>query len=366
MRTLHALPCLALLSAITLLQAQAPPTAYTITQTVAGNDSQTLTMYRSGMKVVMESFTPAASGTPASHVFTFYDLSTGTSHTWNPAITPPSCSAGRFSGDWGDPFDTSKELSDDIAKGDLKPAGDETINGIPTKLYAGTTQGASVKAWLDQKDDLVIKATVGTPGAPLMTLVNITKVNFAPPPASVMAMPAYCASVKPLPTAAEAIAAETGDDAGNYVNAGYGPGSGNNGSGSSCSIVIRVVAAKSMAPITRKWQAAIDTTYNVDHPSPYTFGVGEDGTSTFSGGSIHEITSQIHNDMLRIDNPPVYFNLALNVLQPHHGTGDTLIYRQCFAPVTMLYYILKDPSDPGQGGDYLYAKTGKYAAVPTH
>jgi hypothetical protein len=361
MRTLHVLPCLVLLSAAALLPAQAPPTAYTITQTVAGNDSQTLTVYRSGMKVVMESFTPAASGTPASHVFTFYDLSTGTSHTWDPAIAPPSCSAGRFSGDWGDPFDTSKELSDDIAKGDLKPAGNETINGIPTKVYAGTTQGANVKAWLDQKDGLVIKATVGASGQPTTTLVNITKVNLAPPPASVMAMPAYCASVKPLPTPAELIASETGDDANNYVNANYGPGSKD-----SCSIVIRVVAAKTMAPVTRKWQAAIDTTFNVDSPSPYTFGVGDDGTSTFSGGGIHEITSQIHNDMLRIDAPPAYFNLAMNVLQPHHGTGDTLIYRQCFAPVTMLYYILKDPSDPGQGGDFLYAKAGKYAAVPTH
>jgi hypothetical protein len=32
----------------------------------------------------------------------------------------------------------------------------------------------------------------------------------------------------------------------------------------------------------------------------------------------------------------------------------------------MLYYILKDPNDPGSGGDFLYAKAGKYAAVPTH
>jgi hypothetical protein len=30
----------------------------------------------------------------------------------------------------------------------------------------------------------------------------------------------------------------------------------------------------------------------------------------------------------------------------------------------MLYYVLKDPNDPGQGGDFLYAKSGKYASVP--
>jgi hypothetical protein len=102
----------------------------------------------------------------------------------------------------------------------------------------------------------------------------------------------------------------------------------------------------------------------MDSPPAYSFGVGNDGTSTFSGGGLHEITSQIHNDMLRLDNPPAYFNLGMNVVQPGHGAGVGLIYRQCFAPVTMLYYVLKDPNDPGQGGDFLYAKSGKYASVP--
>ena len=39
--------------------------------------------------------------------------------------------------------------------------------------------------------------------------------------------------------------------------------------------------------------------------------------------------------MLRIDNPPAYFNLGMN----------------------------KDPNDPGRGGDHLDAKSGNYASV---
>ena len=360
MQTLHGLPCLVLLSTCALLPAQAPPTAYTITQTMMGDENATLTISRSGMKVLMEANHPASAGTPVSHSYTFYDLTAHVSHTWDPSITPPSCGVGTFSGDWGDPFSGMQEITDGIAKGELKLTGNETLNGIPTKVYSGLVQGATVKVWLDQKDNLVIRVTAQSPGTPMMTMANVIKFSPAPPPAALVAMPSYCASVKPPPTPAELIADETGDDAGNYVNAIYGPGSKN-----SCSIVIRVVAAKTMAPVSRKWQAAIDTTYNVDAPPAYTFGVGDDGTSTFSGGGIHEITSQIHNDLLRIDNPPAYFNLAMNVLQPHHGTGDGLVYRQCFAPVTMLYYVLKDASDPGQGGDYLYAKAGKYAAVPS-
>jgi hypothetical protein len=358
------LPCLALLALTALLPAQTPPTAYTITQALAGSNAGTMTVYRSGSLAVIETKHPAEpGGTPAYRLLSLYDLKAGVSHSWDPTATPISCSAGTFSGDWGDPYQSTTELTAGIAKGELKPTGVETINGIPTKVYSGASQGMNIKAWLDQKDGLVIKAGFGAPGGPMTTMVDIRSVSLATPPASVFVLPAACTGVKPPPTAAELMAEETGDSGANFVNASYGPGSKN-----SCSIVIRVVAPKTMAPVTLKWQAAIDTTYNQDDPTPphYEFGVGRDGSSTFAGGGIHEITGQIHNDMLRIDNPPAYFNLAMNVIQPGHGTGIGLVYRQCFAPVTMLYYILKDPNDPGSGGDYLYAKAGKYAAVPAH
>jgi hypothetical protein len=202
---------------------------------------------------------------------------------------------------------------------------------------------------------------IGAPGSPLQPLVDIQKVALAAPAASLFALPATCASVKPPPTPAELVADETGDSPGNWVSASNGPGSKN-----TCSILLRVVAAKTMAPINRKYQVAIDTTYVMENPPHYTFGVGEDGTSTFSGGGLHEITDQVRNGMLRVDNPPAYFTFTVNVPTPHEGAAGGFIYRQCFAPVTMLYYILKDPTDPGKGTDFLYAKSGKYATVPAH
>jgi hypothetical protein len=221
----------------------------------------------------------------------------------------------------------------------------------------------NLKAWIDQKDGLVIKSGFGAPGSPMTFMVNVRSISLATPPASLFVLPAACASVKPPPTAAELMAAETGDSGANFVNAIYGPGSKN-----SCSIVLRVVAAKTMTPINRKFQVAIDTTYNQDSPNPphYVFGVGNDGTSTYSGGGLHEITNQVHNGMLRIDNPPAYFNLGVNIPTPNHGADVGLIYRQCFAPTTMLYFVVKDPSNPANGGDWLYAKAGKYAALPAH
>jgi len=357
-RILSTLGSLALAS---LVAAQAPPpTAYTITSALAGPVAGTMTVYRNGSMALTEMNMPAQpDGTPATRTLTLYDLKAMTSWSWDPGTTPASCSAGTFSGDWGSPFAMTAELSASIAKGDLKPTGSETLNGIATRVYSGSAQGSGLKAWFDEKDGLVIRATIGAPGGPQMTVADVRKVSLTPPPASLFALPAGCASAKPPLTPTQVFGAETGDAGENFVNAIYGPGSKD-----SCSIVLRVVAAKTMAPITRRWQVAIDTTYNVDSPPAYQFGVGNDGTATFSGGGLHEITSQIRNDMVRVDNPPAYFNLSVNVVQPGNGAGSGLIYRQCFGPVTMLYYILKDPNDPGQGGDFLYAKSGKYASVP--
>lgn len=364
MPTYRTLFALTLLSLSVLAQAQTPPTTYTIVQALPGATQGTMTVYRSGTKAVIEyNHVAQADGTPASRSLTLYDLRAGASFTWDPAASPIACSAGTFTGDWGDPYATTSQLTDAIAKGDLKPAGAETLRGIPTKVYAGATQGMNLKAWLDEKDGLVVRAQFGAPGGPMQTMVDVQKVSLTAPPATFFALPATCAGVKPPPTAAELIANETGDSGDNFVNAMYGPGSKN-----SCNLVLRIVQAKTMAPYTGRWQAAIDTTYNQDDPNPphYEFGSATDGTSTFAGGGLHEITSQIHSDMLRIDNPPAYFNLATNFIQPGRGAGIGLTYRQCFAPTTMLYFVLKDPNDPGAGGDFLYAKSGKYSTVPTH
>jgi hypothetical protein len=265
-----------------------------------------------------------------------------------------------FSGDWGDPFAMMGEISDDISKGALKPAGTGALDGIPIQIYAGSDQGQDIKAWLDQKDSLVIRVQVSAPNTPPMTLVDVTNVSFTTPPASRFVLPAACAGIKPPPTPAELIAAETGDDAANWVNGSYGPGSAN-----SCTIVVHAVASKTMAPLDRPYQAAIDTTYDQSNPPHYIFGVATDGTTTFSGGGIHEITDQVHNGVFHIDNPPAYFMLGVYFPTPNRGGDVNLVYRQCFGPVTNLYFVAKDPSNPDNGWDWLYAKSGKYAAPPT-
>ncbi len=351
--------CLGLPALCPLAQAQTPPTAYTIVQAGAYSGKGSLTYYRNGGKVVQEIISPAQEGNPASHLLTLYDLKAGVTYTWDPTASPVNCNIGRFSGDWGDPFGMTSDLEKSIASGDIKAAGTEVVAGISTSIYTGTMQGTALKAWLDAKDGLVLRAEMSAPGGPPQPLVNITGFTVGAPPAQLFTLPSACAGLHPDPTPAEVIANETGDSADNYVNANFGPGSKD-----SCNILVRVVQAKTMTPITRRMQFAIDTSYDQDHPPHYDFGLGQDGVETFSGGGIHEITNQAHDGTVLIKNPPAYFMFSINLVKPGAGQSLGLIYRQCFHPTTVLLYVVKDPDNPSAGTASLYAKSGKYATVP--
>jgi hypothetical protein len=251
------------------------------------------------------------------------------------------------------------EITEGVSKGELKLSGTETLAGVSTQVYTGSGASAGVKAWVDEKDGLVIRASATQAGSPPMLLADIRIVKFAAPSASHFVLPPACAGVRPPPTPAELIAEETGDSADNFVNGNSGPGSTN-----TCTIALHVVQAKTMVPITRKFQVGIDTSYLLGAPNPpaHTFGVGNDGTATYSGGGIREVTSQIHDGVLRIVDPPASFELDINVITPNHGTSAGGVYRQCFGPVTNLYYVMADQMDPSKKTEFLYAKAGKYAA----
>jgi hypothetical protein len=356
------LACLSLAAAPLLAQAQAaPPTSYAITENVAGaGPGGTTTIYRSGSLILMDTKLPAQGATPANRTLTLYDLKAGTNVSWSPSANPPACGgAGTFSGDWGDPFGATADVTSGIAKGDLKPAGTETVAGVSTQIYSGTSGGSAIKAWLDAKDGLVIRATASMPDGSSMTVADITKISIGPQPASLFVLPAVCAGVKPPPSPADIIADETGDDPSNYVNGMYGPGSKN-----MCSVVLRVVNAKTMTPIS-KIQVAIDTSVYPDNAPPsYTFGVGDDGTTTYSGGHVLEITNRVHNGVVRLGNPPEHFQLGVNLIQPHHGGSMGLVYRQCFGATTVLLDVVKDFGQADQSQDLLWVKAGKYATPP--
>lgn len=110
------------------------------------------TVYRDGSKAVIDINMPAATGNPATHVRSLYDLSAHTNQSWDMIDNSGGCSSGTFSGDLGDPFAGLV----DVSKG--KMTGTETLEGFSTKVYAVDADGATAKVWVDAKTGLAVRS----------------------------------------------------------------------------------------------------------------------------------------------------------------------------------------------------------------
>ena len=349
---------------VTLGAQTAPaPTAYTVTETnsMAGPVTDKK-IYRSGSNVVVDERTPAPVAGGFTNEHTFYDLQKMQKYTWDPVNKATACVKAAFTGDWGDPFTGAGALA---SKG-VKQVGTETLHGFTTKVYqTDPTPNGNMKVWVDTKIHMIVKGVFTPPGAPPMTMTEVTSVSLTPPPDSEFAIPANCHTMAELaatpvrtPGESEEIAALTGDNGDNYVNGIYGEGGATR---NSCSMVVRVVRAGTMAPITSGFQVAVDLDV-LTEPSPsYEIGLSYNGHTTFKGGGLHEITSPGHNGVFRVTNIPKKFRIDAVFGEAGEATAD--IYRECFAPETVLLFVVKNPDKISDGGDWLWVKAGKYAAV---
>jgi hypothetical protein len=243
-----------------------------------------------------------------------------------------------------------------VLKQNPKQAGMETVNGIAAKIIE-IEQPVKVRIWVDARYGEAVKMQMTQPGSEPQVVAEVKQISLAAPPAPLFVPPPDCAAAAAAPKApaeSDRIAAETGGSAADFANASYGPGSDN-----SCTILYRVVRAGSMEPITSGYQVAIDTTFDPQHPPSYTTGAGV--RATFSGGGIHEVTGQLRKGVLRIENAPKQF--YLETYFGAAGDSTATLYRHCYAPETVLLFVVKNPARISDGGDWLYVKSGKYAAV---
>jgi hypothetical protein len=81
-------------------------------------------------------------------------------------------------------------------------------------------------------------------------------------------------------------------------------------------------------------------------------------TSYTPEGQLRDVTAQVRNGILRIDNPLPHFDM---VVQSEHDFSHALIYRHCFRPQTVLLYVAKQ--DFRKDSYFLYAKSGKFVTV---
>jgi hypothetical protein len=313
-------------------------------------------IWRDGSKAVIELSTPSAQpGGKASHVRTFYDLATRTNVSWDPTNPAPQCGTGTYGGDWGDPFASSAEMNADLLSKKVTQSGTETINGISAKVV-NADMGADGKAsvWIEPKYGLIMKAELTAPNQAPRVMLQTQTVSFAKPPAATFALPAGCSTTPGAAPSAddEQIAAETGEPASNFSKATAPPATSQ-----SCTVLFRMVQKGSMATLTGGYQLGIDRDVDDQHPADYQFGTDAGGHMLVSGGHLTEVTRQMQNGVLRLDNAPKELHIEIRV---PNGGGAATLYRQCAGPQTTLLLVVSS-LDKLSPGDWLWVKSGKQA-----
>jgi len=352
---------MAVLAAGEVLAAQSP-TAYTVvTDKPMVSPGTVITTYRLGAKVLIDEKTapPEVSGSHIIRTKTFLDLDKKQSILWDPGNPSAPCVVGTVSKNWGDPFGGAAS----VAGTEATEVGTDALRGLAVSVMEATTPNGYTRMWVDPKNGLVLKAQrIPLAGDPV-PLLEVTSVSFAAPPASVFGVPTRCGGegeVTSNDTAETArgsdeIAALTGGDSRDYVNAMTGPPSAK-----SCTVDFRVVKAGTLAPVAGTLQVAADLKLGSETNPHYTIGSGEDGRLTFSGGGLHEIMAQ-PNHGFRIDSAPETFELDVEFGDA--GSAAARIYRQCFAPRTALLFVVRDPANPSAGGAWVWAKGGPFASL---
>lgn len=330
-------------------QYAAPPDAYSVTEVNAlMGPAATMKIYRDGPRAVLDNSYPAGT---APHIRAFYDLQSKKTISWTPEDTKMPCTSGTFGGDWGDPFAMSKELNGQLAQQHAAQVGAESVNGFSTKVYEAAMGGGAGKAraWVDTRYGLIVKLQMGG-----NTMLEVKEASFSRPSASTFALPASCSAASlSAPAGTSSTAGASGFSA-DFTSAILPPASRN-----PCTVLLRVVRADTMEPIAGGFQLALDKTIDPEHMPHYSESISAGGRIRFSGGGMAEVTGQMQNGTLRIDNAPAQF--YAEAAFGNGGESSALIYRQCFAPQTVLLLVVKNPQQMSQGVDWEWVKSGKYA-----
>lgn len=312
-------------------------------------------IWRDGSKAMTDISIPSAQpGGKATRVRTIYNLAAHTTVSWDPTSAAPECGQGKYGGDWGDPFADSAKMNADLLS-KATPSGTETLNGVAAKVFAADmgAQG-KVKVWLEPKYGLIMKAELTAPNAATRVVLQTQTLSFAKPPAGTFAEPAGCgATPVAVPSADdEQITAQTGEPASNFTKATTPPATSQ-----TCTVLFRMVRIGSMTTVAGGYQIGIDRDVDDQHPADYAFGPDASGHMIVSGGHLTEMTRQMQNGVLRLDNAGKELHVEIRV---PNGAGEATLYRQCAAPQTTLLLVVTglDNLNPGQ---WLWVKSGKQA-----
>jgi hypothetical protein len=139
----------------------------------------------------------------------------------------------------------------------------------------------------------------------------------------------------------------------NFSKATSGPGTRDD-----CSVLLKIVKAGTMEPITAGVQVGIGSGNAAEHLIQYGQGALSH-TGVLRG--MYEILPSVRDGAFRIGHVPMEFTLATSFGVA--GNLRSIVYLQCFAPETTLLLVVRNPARIADGAQLLWVKTGQYASI---
>jgi hypothetical protein len=332
----------------TVMAVISAPTAYRIVATQARFGTPgAVTAYRSGDRVLVD----AISDRSGRHTRTLYDIAAHTRFGWNLPNSAGGCTRAAFPSDTVDPFTASVF---DVA--DARFVGMDTLRAWNANVMeAPASNGGTARAWFDTVTNLPLKVVVTAPHGTQQTIFEATSIELTAQPDAIFAVPPACSAAQsnaaPLPA--------------KPTSAGYTPAIEQPAPGpetaAACTVLFRVVRAGSLELLTSGFQTAIDLAVDPARPPRYILGVTPEGHVTFAGGELHEVTEEFHNGVLRIEHAPAQFEIDTEF--GNGGSAHALVYRRCYGPETTLLFVVNNPEQLDQGGQWLWVRSGRRVAA---
>jgi hypothetical protein len=353
----------------TMLEAQTPtgPTAYSLTvhYEIAGPEAITK-IYKLGPKVLVDRTVPPSEtygNWNSTHSRILINLETKQSLRWNPVDASAPCVRSTFRSEdhpeWRDPFVDAS----DLGTTDMKQVGTATILGFRTRILQSTDdRDFPAKVWVDPETGLVLKAMFISPDSDKgKTIVEVTDVSLKPPLPSVFDVPAQCDAFQVIPETAKQPEgnSEQAGALGKFAwKATVGPASKE-----ACSMRFRVLGrglTEWNTAMTSGIQVAVDLSAATEPAPHYSVRLDDKGHATFSGGELHEIAPDGSSGIYHLDNVPDRF--VIDVEFGRSGSASAMVYRQCFAPQSVLQYTTS-VDDLQNGGTWEWVKPGLYPGL---
>ena len=194
------LGCVAIVPLHLEAQAAATPRSYSLVEinSMIAPD-MTIKIYRDGPREILLQTRPVSAGSPKGYNGgLYYDFAAHFLYVWDATDGTPNCGRQTYADSTApaafDIVSGTAEMMASLASAPRTAATRDSVHGMAASAFSvtDTAQHVTMRMWLADKTNYILKVTAAQNGAAPGTLLDVQSITIAKPPASAFAVPSTC------------------------------------------------------------------------------------------------------------------------------------------------------------------------------